>query len=143
MLRWCRLSALAVLVAGGVRLGFAAQTPESFSTNALTLDEAVRLALESNPELRASGARVDAAAGRAYQAKKWTNPELELNAEDWPVSNGRGFSDAKQTIGIAQTLPYPGKKSLDKQIGGAGVKLSEAELAALLQPQTNQPSTTT
>lgn len=129
VLRRCWLSALAVLVAGGAFLGSAAQGPESFSTNALTLDQAVRLALEGNPELRASGARVDAAAGRAYQAKKWTNPELELNAEDWPVSNGRGFSDAKQTIGIAQTLPYPGKKSLDKQIGGAGVKLSEAELA--------------
>jgi cobalt-zinc-cadmium efflux system outer membrane protein len=129
ILKWCRLSALAMLVAGGGRLGFAAQGPESFSTNALTLDEAVRLALESNPELRASGARVDAAAGRAYQAKKWTNPELELSAEDWPASHGRGFADAKQTIGIAQTLPYPGKKSLDKQIGGAGVKLSEAELA--------------
>jgi len=123
------MSALAVLAVGGGSLGFAAQGPESFSANALTLDAAVRLALESNPELRASGARVDAASGRAYQAKKWTNPELELNAEDWPVSNGRGFSDAKQTIGIAQTLPYPGKKSLDKQIGGAGVKLSEAELA--------------
>jgi len=129
ILKWCRLCALAVLVSGGGRLGSAAQGPEPFSTNALSLDEAVRLALDSNPELRASGARVDAAAGRAYQAKKWTNPELELSAEDWPVSNGRGFSDAKQTIGIAQTLPYPGKKSLDKQIGGAGVKLSEAELA--------------
>jgi outer membrane protein TolC len=129
ILKWCRLSALAMLVAGGGRSGFAAQGPESFRTNALTLDEAVRLALESNPELRASGARVDAAAGRAYQAKKWTNPELELSAEDWPASHGRGFSDAKQTIGIAQTLPYPGKKSLDKQIGGAGVKRSEAERA--------------
>jgi len=129
ILKWCRLSALAVLVAGGARLGFAAQEPEPFSTNVLTLDDAVRLALANNPELRASGARVDAAAGRAYQAKLWSNPELELSAEDWPVSRGRGFSDAKQTIGIAQTLPYPGKKSLDRQIGGAGVKLSEAELA--------------
>ena len=45
------------------------------------------------------------------------------------MSGGRGFADAKQTIGVAQTLPFPGKKSLDKQIGGAGVKLSEAELA--------------
>jgi outer membrane protein, heavy metal efflux system len=129
IVKWCRWSALALLMAGGWRLAFAAQRPESFSTNVLTLDQAVRLALESNPELRASGARVAAAAGRAYQAKKWTNPELELNAEDWPVSNGGGFSDSKQTIGIAQVLPYPGKKSLDKQIGGAGVKLSEAELA--------------
>ena len=98
-------------------------------TNALSLESAIRLALENNPELRASGARVDAAAGRAYQARKWSNPELELSAEDWPVSNGRGFSDAKQTVGIAQTLPFPGKKSLDKRVGGTEVKLSEAELA--------------
>jgi outer membrane protein, heavy metal efflux system len=129
ILRGCRWSVLAVLVAGGGRLGSASPGPESVRTNALTLERAIGLALESNPELRASGARVAAASGRAYQAKKWTNPELELSAEDWPVSNGRGFPDAKQTIGIAQTLPYPGKKSLDKQIGGAGVKLSEAELA--------------
>jgi outer membrane protein, heavy metal efflux system len=87
------------------------------------------LALAANPELRASNARVDAAAGRALQAKQWSNPELGLSAEEWPVSGGRGFSDAIQTIGIAQTLPFPGKKSLDKQIGGAGVKVSEAELA--------------
>jgi outer membrane protein, heavy metal efflux system len=129
ILKWYGWSALAALVAGGGCLGFAAQEPESFSPNALTMVESVRLALANNPELQASGARVDAAAGRAYQARTWTNPELELSAEDWPVSNGRGFSDAKQTIGIAQTLPYPGKKSLDKQIGGAGVKLSETELA--------------
>lgn len=117
------------MVAQSACLGFAAQTTEAVSTNALTLDEAVRVALANNPSLRASFARVDAASWRAYQAKKWSNPELELSAEDWPVSNGGGFANAKQTIGIAQTLPYPGKKSLDKQIGGAGVKLSEAELA--------------
>ncbi len=95
----------------------------------LTLEKAIGLALANNPDLRASGARVAAAAGRAYQARKWTNPELEMNADEWPVSGGRGFSDAIQTIGIAQTLPFPGKKSLDKRIGGTGVKLSQAELA--------------
>jgi cobalt-zinc-cadmium efflux system outer membrane protein len=128
-LKWCRLLALAVLVASGAYLGFAAQTSESASTNTLTLTDAIELALANNPEVRASGARVDAASGRAYQAKQWSNPELELSAEDWPVSGGQGFSDAKQTIGVAQTLPFPGKKSLDRQMGGAGVKLSEAELA--------------
>jgi len=102
---------------------------EESRTNALTLNGAIRLALESNPELRASGARVGAAVARAYQAKLWTNPELQLNAEDWPVSNGRGFSDAKQTLGVVQTLPFPGKKSLDKRIGTSGVRLSEAELS--------------
>ena len=133
----CGLFVVWLKAAGSVLPGFdlqgaelpAAAVPAETTTNLLTLDGAVNLALESNPELRASGAKVDAAAGRAYQASKWTNPELELSVEDWPVSQSHGFSDAKQTIGITQTLPYPGKKSLDKQIGSAGVKLSGAELA--------------
>ncbi len=125
--KWCR-SALGLAALARIGLGSAAWPAES-TTNALTLEGAIRVAFDNNPEIQAATGRVDAAAGRAYQAKKWTNPELELSAEDWPVSNGHGFSDAKQTIGIAQTLPYPGKKSLDKQIGGAGVKLSQEELA--------------
>ena len=129
ILSWGRLSVLAVLIAEGAALGFAAQGLELASTNALTLEDAVRLALANNPELRASDARVDAAAGRAYQAKLWSNPELEASAEDWPASHGRGFSDAKQTIGVAQTLPFPGKKKLDRQIGFSGLRLSEAELS--------------
>lgn len=129
ILRWCRLSVFVALAAVMTCPNCAAQGTETAGTNALTLAEAVEVALVNNPELRASGARVAAAAGRAYQFKQWSNPELELNAEDWPVSGGNGFSDAKQTIGIAQTLPFPGKKSLDRQIGGAGVKLSETELA--------------
>jgi cobalt-zinc-cadmium efflux system outer membrane protein len=87
------------------------------------------LALANNPELRASGSRIVAASGRAYQAKLWSNPELELSAEDWPVSNGNGFSDAKQTIGVAQTFPSPGKKKLDRQIGASGVRITQAELS--------------
>ncbi|HWQ93300.1 MAG TPA: TolC family protein, partial [Clostridia bacterium] len=63
------------------------------------------------------------------QAAAWTNPELELSAEDWPVSAGRGFSDAKQLAGISQTVPFPGKKRLDRHIGLAGLRLSEAALA--------------
>jgi outer membrane protein, heavy metal efflux system len=125
-----------LLFVGGCLLEFAAQAaglpapPPSpgAATNVLTLDGAVRLTLENNPELRAAGGRIDAAAGRAYQARQWSNPELEISAEDWPVRGGGGFSDAKQTIGVAQTLPFPGKKSLDRKIGRANVRLYEAEL---------------
>ncbi len=124
--KW-RSLALATLL--GAVPGVQVQSAAGNATSVLTLADAVRLALERNPELRASGARVEAAVGRAYQAGKWTNPELEMSADEWPVSGGRGFSDAIQTIGLAQTVPYPGKKSLDKRIGGAGVKLSEADLA--------------
>lgn len=128
-LQKCRcLAQVAVAAAFGPLGSAAAQVPLPNGTHSLTLVEAVSLALANNPDIHASGARVEVSAWQAYQARKWTNPELGLSAEDWPVSNGGGFSQAKQTIGIAQTLPYPGKKSLDKQIGGAGVKVSEAEL---------------
>lgn len=98
------------------------------SSEPLTLPAAIQLGLASNPELRAAAGRVDAASGRALQARAWANPELELGAEDWPMRSGRGFSDSKRTIGLAQPLPYPGKRSLDREIGRAGVKISEAEL---------------
>ena len=128
--------ACSLAFSGGCFLGFAAQAadspapppPVSSATNVLTLDGAVRLALENNPELRASSGRIDAATGRAYQAKLWTNPELELGTEDGPVGGGRVISGAKQTIGMAQTIPFPGKKKLDRQIGVSGIRLSEAEL---------------
>ena len=121
---------------GGCWLGFAAQPADSpasppsssIATNVLTLELAIRLALDGNPELRASRGRIEAAAGRAYQAKLWSNPELTLSAEDWPVNSG-GFSDSKQTIGVGQTIPFPGKKKFDRQIGASGVRLSEAELS--------------
>ena len=122
-----RYSALAVLAAGGWHWGFAAQGPEAASANGLTLDHAIRLAVQNNPELRASSGRMDAAAGRAYQAKLWSNPELTLSAEDWPTGGG-GFSNAKKLVGVTQTVPFPGKKTLDKEIGRAGVRVSEADL---------------
>ncbi len=126
--KFCWFGGLAALI-GGALLGFGARAADLGDTHTLNLEEAIRMALESSPALEAAGARIEAAAGRAYQAKQWTNPQLQLNAEEWPVSRGRGFSDAIQTIGIVQTLPYPGKKSLDKRIGGIGVRVSEAEWA--------------
>lgn len=127
---WCRPLFLTAALTGASALAAKSQeTNAAPGMNALTLEAAVRLALVNNPSLRASRARTDAAAGRAQQAGKWSNPELELSAEDWPVDHGNGFSDAKQLIGISQSLPYPGKKSLDRRISGVGVKLSGAELA--------------
>ena len=89
---------------------------------------AIRLALESNPQLRAASSQIGSAAGRAYQSRLWSNPDLELSAEDWPTGGG-GFSDAKKLVGVSQTVPFPGKKKLDGKIGSLGVRVSEAEFS--------------
>jgi len=130
ILYWCKpLLLTAALVGASASAAKGRENITEPGTNTLSLEAAIRLALVNNPSLRASSARTDAAAGRAQQAGKWSNPELELSAEDWSVDQGNGFSDAKQLIGISQSLPYPGKKSLDRRIGRAGVKLFGAELA--------------
>jgi outer membrane protein, heavy metal efflux system len=125
----CRNWPLLLVVALGGACALPAMSREAQSgsvTNSLTLEGAIRLALESNPQLRAAGGRIGSAAGRAYQSKLWPNPDLELSAEDWPTGGG-GFSDAKKLVGMSQTVPFPGKKRLDGKIGSMGVRVSEAQ----------------
>ncbi len=98
------------------------------SSEALTLEDALRLAADNNPELQAAMDRTDAAAGRARQAGLWDNPSLNLNAEEWPVSGGGGFNDAKQTVGISQTVPFPGKRRLERAIGTTGLEQTAVAL---------------
>jgi outer membrane protein, heavy metal efflux system len=122
---WPLLIAVALGSVTALRVS-GAEFPSGPVTNALTLDGATRLALASNPQLRAASSQIGSAAGRAYQSKLWPNPDLELSAEDWPTGGG-GFSDAKKLVGVSQTVPFPGKKGLDGKIGTLGVRVSEAE----------------
>lgn len=92
----------------------------------LSLKRAIRLALANNPDLQASGARKEAAAGRALQARAWPNPELDISSEDMPVDRSP-FSQGKYMLGVSQTLPYPGKKKADREIGAADAAAGAAD----------------
>ncbi len=108
----------AVLAAGCVAIADApAQTK-------LDLSAALAEAVANNPELRASRARIEAATGRAVQARVWPNPNLELSSEQYPPDRG-GFNGAQNMVGVAQTVPFPGKKALDAKIGAQSVTVTE------------------
>jgi outer membrane protein, heavy metal efflux system len=96
------------------------------AVESLTLPGAVAQAVAHNPELRAARAQIEAATGRAAQSRLWPNPELELAAEDVPADGG-GLAQSKNMIGLAQTVPFPGKKSLDGQIGRRHERLRQIE----------------
>jgi cobalt-zinc-cadmium efflux system outer membrane protein len=115
----CGATLLALALAGQAR---------GDENGALTLESALQLALGHSPELRASVARLEAAQGQARQAGAWPNPSLEAAVEDWPTASG-GFSASKRLLGVSQTLPFPGKKSLDSRIGVSGVRIGQAHLA--------------
>src|SRR5262245_20289285 len=97
--------------------GQGAQSPK------ITLEDAIRAALQRNPELLAARQRIEAATGHAIQSRLWQNPELELSAEDIPT--GSGLSQSTELIGVSQTVPFPGKKSLDAKIGRAEVAAAQ------------------
>ena len=95
----------------------------------LTLQAAIALALNHNPQFAAAGHQIGSAEGRAYQSRLWPKPDLVLSADDWLTGDG-GFSDAKKLVGVEQTVPFPGKKKLDGQIGKLSVRSTEAEYSS-------------
>jgi cobalt-zinc-cadmium efflux system outer membrane protein len=123
------LVALLAGAAGPARAGNVAVASGAVAvaaTNALSLPEVLRLALRHNPELARAGYRVRVADGQARQAGLWANPDLDLSAEDWPA--GQRFSQSKAMVGVSQTVPFPGKKPLERQAARAGVRVTEMEL---------------
>jgi cobalt-zinc-cadmium efflux system outer membrane protein len=133
-----RLATLVLAIVGlpmpGLTRAQAPAPPASDSTNRmdhdpLTLERAIALALNGHPEVRAARSAVNAALGHAEQVRRWPNPELQLAAEDAPVRSGSVLADAKQTLGVTQTIPFPGKKGLERNAAQAGVRVAGAELA--------------
>jgi cobalt-zinc-cadmium efflux system outer membrane protein len=104
---------------------FVAQLSSAEPPQRLTLQMAIGEALTNNPGLLSARERVEAAMGRALQMRLWPNPELELSSEEFPP--GDGFSASKNLVGMAQTVPFPGKRTLDSGIGAKEVTASEWE----------------
>jgi hypothetical protein len=61
----------------------------SLSTQALTLDDALRLSAENSPELRTAHAEAQAASAEIQSAAVWETPELEFEV-DRPLSHRDG-----------------------------------------------------
>lgn len=62
--------------------------------DALSVEDATRLAIQHNPQLRAAGYRVDAATGRVLQAGLYPNPSLSFSGESIGANAGSGGETA-------------------------------------------------
>jgi len=110
-------------------IGCLAVVPCTALADGLTLDDAVAAALAHNPGLQVARKRIDAAEGRAVQARLWPNPELEITAEDVPLESD-GLSRSQNLIGLSQTVPYPGKTSMNGRTAAKGVRGAEFQYQA-------------
>ncbi len=98
----------------------------------LTLEQAVGLALEQNPDILAARKEILASQGRRLQLEAIPEPELVFSDEGIPFSPSRHPDDEKEiSFGIQQSIEFPGKVSQRGKIGRFGEDISGQELARL------------
>ncbi len=84
--------------------------PETLETISLT--EAIQKALKANPTYRSAVSNARAAEGLTYQSGLWENPVFFAEAEEYPPEDS--FEESRYLLGLSQTVPFPGKKRLDR-----------------------------
>ena len=108
------------------------------------LDSLVARALAVNPRVTAAAARVEAARHRIAPAGARPDPMLvagiqnlplgkeqqAISAHGLPTVSGGPDPMTMRTIGVEQTIPYPGKLSLRRQVAEREVSAAEASLAS-------------
>lgn len=103
------------------QMGRAQQQP---STPLFTLDEAQKIARESNPTLRQAEAEIRAARARAQQAGLYPNPAIGYTGDEVRGGSGGG---GKQGFFVQQTIVTAGKLAKSKDVFAAEAKLAELE----------------
>jgi outer membrane protein TolC len=97
----------------------------------ITLAQAVRMALESNPELAAARQRVQAARARADQAGYLEDPEISVQSWSIPLHKPLDFNRADTNmVGIQQKLPFPGKRKLKSEIARQEARMVDSDYRA-------------
>lgn len=97
----------------------------------LTLAEAVKHALDRNPEVQRLQHRLRATDAKAKQAPYLEDPQIALQLGGVPLSNPTSFNQADtNSIGIRQMIPFFGKLGLKEKIAQREVNIVEQELRA-------------
>lgn len=94
-------------------------------TGALTLREALSLALMRNPDLRAFSWEVRAREAEALQAGLLPNPEIGSLLEDFGGTGSvEGFKGTETTVLLSQLVPLGGKISKKKRLATLNAELA-------------------
>jgi cobalt-zinc-cadmium efflux system outer membrane protein len=100
------------------------------NTPPITLEEAGRIALQANPEIRVAARRVAVAEARISSAGALDDPSVMYRGWQVPITQPWNYNAAMNMFMVGQTFPGPGKRALRSQIAGDAVTVAKAELDA-------------
>ncbi|HEV7733743.1 MAG TPA: TolC family protein [Candidatus Binatia bacterium] len=111
---WVTLCLLGLVTGAVVR---AADDPVPDPSQALTLRDALALALEHSPDLEAFSWEIRARDAHAVQAGRLPNPELRTEVENIGGSGSRqAFEQTETTVRLAQLIELGGKRGKRQQL---------------------------
>lgn len=100
--------------------------PTVKAENALTLEQAMKLALENNKTLKAAKHNVDIAKARLIQAGKYANPRLNLlNSDDNLLTNEGEYT---RSITITQEFPIAGRIGSQENVAQVDIEIALSEI---------------
>jgi len=94
---------------------------------ALSLDEAVRLALLNNPSVAKARGEIESAAGIVLMAGAIPSPELGFSWNEIP-SNFSPAGFGERSIGFSQAVEFPGKRHSRKRAAGWDLQIRKEAL---------------
>ena len=94
----------------------------------LTLDAAIRLALENNPEIQVLSADIASARGEVTTVKTWQNPEMSV-APGFKSVRNPSDTQFHGDFGLEQTFEWPGKRALRRAVAEKDVAVRQIALA--------------
>jgi len=97
----------------------------------ISLEEALKIAIEKNPQLQSTRDQIDAAIGSLRQSRLYPNPVLELLAEEIPSSD-LGLNQSQNLVGITQPIITGGKRKLGIKVSERAKEKNELERDAVL-----------
>ena len=101
--------------------------PEA-SGPALTLEDAERIALATNPEIEVAVRRVAIAEASVPAAGALDDPTAMYRGWGVPLQQPWNFNDAQNMFSISQTFPGSGKRALRTSVAESDVAMAKAQL---------------
>jgi outer membrane protein TolC len=108
-------------------------SPEARNAAALTVDQAVSEAHETNPEIRAAMRRLTLARMKIETARSLEDPMVTVR--DWatPITKPWDLNQAQLMFMVQQTFPNRDKREMRARLAGDNVEVAEADLETLRQ----------
>ena len=134
------VSVMFVVVLGSVAVVAAANEakPSARQIESLTLEQALEMAENLQPQLAEARAMVEATEGRARQAGTFPNPEAILGAQQIPFG-GNAPNEREYVAGVGQTIPLSGRlgkarqaELLDREVRARGLEVKRRDIRKLV-----------